>query len=413
MQVTIVGGGIIGLSCAWFLKEAGVDVTVVDRTNWQDGCSFGNAGMIVPSHFIPLASPGIIAKGIRWLFDHKSPFYIKPRLSRPLFQWLWAFYRSCTPAKVATAGPLLRDLNWLSQKLYREWATDPRLDFAYEERGLLMLYQTEKARREEVEMAEQAKSLGLEVQCLDHSALQQLEQKTTIEALGGVFYPGDAHLNPGRLMQQLLTNLRASGARLLDKTEVEDFVYDRDRIQQLVTNQGTLAVDQLIIAGGAWTPQLLKKLKLPLLLQDGKGYSITMDVVEQNITIPSILTEAKVAMTPLGQQLRIGGTLEISNMSSQINRHRVEGILEAVPRYFPEIQPTMPQTQNIWHGFRPCTPDGLPYMGPVQSFQNVTIATGHAMMGLSLGPATGQLVAATILGEQPEIDLRHFDPHRF
>lgn len=414
MQYTIIGSGIIGLSIAFYLSEAGAEVTIVDKGDLSSGCSFGNAGMIVPSHFVPMATPGVIAKGLRWMFDAKSPFYIKPRLNWALTQWLWAFYRSCHPQKVEKAIPVLRDLSWLSKKLYKELAAHPALDFGYEERGLLMLYQSAKAAQEEIKMAEQAEAIGVAAQVLSPEALQKLDGGTTMQVRGGVYYPGDAHLAPHQLMEQLIAYLRKKGVSFLDRTVVNNFSYQKNNITHLLTQDGQkLPVQQVVMAGGAWTPQLLRLLRIKMLLQDGKGYSITLDQAKEKPRIPSILTEAKVAITPMGNQLRIGGTLEISNLSTKINLQRVQGIIEAVPRYFPKIRPNLPETSAIWHGFRPCTPDGLPYIGSVPSFDNLTIATGHAMMGLSLGPATGKLVAEHLLGHPTSLPLTPFNLTRF
>ena len=291
------------------------------------------------------------------MFDAKSPFYIKPRLSWPLLQWLWAFYRSCTPAKVEKAAPLLRDLSWFSQQLFRELAQHPALDFAYQEKGLLMLYQSAKAEKEETEMAERANALGVKAQVLNPAALAQLETKATLQVRGGVYYPGDAHLTPHQLMAQLITYLKRKGVTFMDRTTVTGFSTEGHRIKALYTAPGAmLPLEQLIIAGGSWTPALLRQLQIPMLLQDGKGYSITASDLAENLVIPSILTEAKVALTPMGNTLRIGGTLEISNLSSQINTKRVQGILEAVPKYYPNLHPALPPLNRSGTAFVPALP---------------------------------------------------------
>ena len=172
-------------------------------------------------------------------------------------------------------------------------------------------------------------------------------------------------------------------------------------------------VENLIIAGGSWTSKILKFLGIKMLLQDGKGYSVTLNKPAHNLTIPSILSEAKVAMTPMGNDLRIGGTLEISNLSPKINLSRLKGILESVPTYYPELKPELPPAERIWHGFRPCSPDGLPYLGRSKKYKNLVIATGHAMMGLSLGPASGKLVSEIIQNTSASLDLTLLDPNRF
>ncbi len=414
MKTTIIGGGIIGLCSAYYLNKAGVEVELIDKSNFSEGCSFGNAGMIVPSHFIPMATPGVITKGIRWMFSSKSPFYIKPRLNLELGQWLWQFYRSCNKAKVEAAIPALRDLSLLSKKLYQELALDPALEFNYQEEGLIMLFKNIKTQKEEIETAEKANEIGIEAKVLDADEVKHYESGTETNVIGGVFYPGDAHLYPNVLMKQMINYLKHRGVQFRGNTEVIGFDYENKKINAVKTSTGELIkVDQLIIAGGSWTPKILKFIGIKMLLQDGKGYSITIQNQKERPKIPSILTEAKVAMTPMGNDLRIGGTLEISNLSTRINKKRMKGILESVPNYYPKLKPSIPEEHLIWHGFRPCSPDGLPYIGKSRKFENLIISTGHAMMGLSLGPATGKVIAEIITNKEVSTDIRLFDPHRF
>ncbi|MFT5164996.1 MAG: D-amino-acid dehydrogenase [Saprospiraceae bacterium] len=414
MKIHIIGGGIIGLCSAYYLNEAGIDVEVIDQSDLSEGCSFGNAGMIVPSHFTPLATPGIITKGIRWMFNPKSPFYIKPRISLELGQWLWQFHKSCNRKKVAAAIPALKDLSLFSKKLYQDLAQNPDLNFNYEEEGLMMLFKNPKTQQAEIEIAEKANDMGIEARILTADQVKTYETGTKTNVIGGVFYPGDAHLHPNVLMSQMISYLKKRGVCFRGNTTVTGFDYDNEKIKNIKTETGEkIKVVHLIVAGGSWTAKILKFLGIKILLQDGKGYSVTLKDQPERPKIPSILTEAKVAITPMGTDLRIGGTLEISNFSSRINKKRVQGFLESVPKYYPDLQASMPDEKLIWHGFRPCSPDGLPYIGASQKFKNLTIASGHAMMGLSLGPATGKLIAEIIQNQSPSVEIHLFDPHRF
>ncbi|GAB5553211.1 MAG: FAD-dependent oxidoreductase [Saprospiraceae bacterium] len=414
MQVHIIGGGIIGLSTAWYLEQAGYEVTVIDATNLEDGTSHGNAGMIVPSHFVPLAAPGVIAQGMRWMLNSKSPFYVKPRLSMELAQWLWQFYRSCTPRNVAQAVPVLRAYNEWSKQLYQEFAQSPDFDFCFEKKGLLMLYRKSSTEHEEHEMAEQAAALGMEVEILDANAVKKLETGTEVEVLGGVFYPGDAHLYPNLFIHQLYRQLQAKGVKFLTGRTLQDFRTSKQGVSELILDDGQqINCQNVVLAAGSWTAKLARKIDVKILLQDGKGYSTTIEKPIERPSIPTILTEAKVAITPMGEDLRIGGTLEISNLSSRINQARLQGILESLPQYYPNLKVDFPKTESVWHGFRPCTPDGLPYMGYSQKYKNLFIATGHAMMGMSMGPASGKLVAQMMSGQATEIPVGLFDVERF
>lgn len=413
-HITIIGGGIIGLSSAWYLNEAGYQVTVVDQSDLLDGTSHGNAGMIVPSHFVPLAAPGVIQQGLKWMLDSKSPFYIKPRLNVDLMQWVWRFYRSCTPEKVQKAMPILQAYNEWSKELYQAFAKEPNFDFCFEKKGLLMLYQSSKVGEEEIEMAEQAHALGLKAEILSAMEVQALEKDIPLDVAGGVYYPGDAHLYPNLFIAQLQQVLLKRGVNILSNTSITNFKKDKGQVSHLQTQDGrVIPVQKVLVCAGSWSAELLKKLRLKILLQDGKGYSITLKKPKNKPAYPTILTEAKVAITPMGEDLRIGGTLELSNLSPKVNRNRLQGILESVPKYYPGFEMDQADLQEVWHGFRPCTPDGLPYMGALPTYKNLYLATGHAMMGMSLGPATGKLMAEMIQGKSTQLDLSLFKPDRF
>ncbi|MEQ9280622.1 MAG: FAD-dependent oxidoreductase [Balneola sp.] len=413
-KVHIIGGGIIGLSSAWFLRKEGFEVTVIDRTDLSDGASHGNAGMIVPSHFVPLASPGVVSKGIKWMFNSKSPFFVKPRLNSELTQWLWKFYRSCTVNNVENSVALLKDFNEQSKALYKNFAKKEGFEFCFEENGLLMLFKESHTGEEEIQIAEQAKKLGLEVEILNKEEVQLKEKKLKTDVAGGVFYRGDTHLYPNKFIMEMVNHLKKVGVRFITQNEVVDFNTSNGKIESLLLQNGDIEkIDQLVIAAGSWSAKLLKKIGIKILLQDGKGYSLTLADSKMKPTYPTILSEGKVAMTPMGNDLRVGGTLEISNFDPRINQNRLQGIVESVPRYFPDFEIQKSELDKVWHGFRPCTPDGLPYLGKSHKFDNLTIATGHAMMGMSLGPATGRIVSQIILNRKTDLDLRLMNPDRF
>jgi D-amino-acid dehydrogenase len=412
-DVGIVGGGIIGLCTAWYLQEAGCTVTIIDKGNGQEGCSFGNAGMIVPSHIIPLATPGMIAKGIGWLFDSKSPFYIKPGLNKELLNWGWRFYRSATDENVKKAIPHLRDINLLSRSLYKELSEKPELDFELHERGLLMLYKTAKTEREEVEAAEVANHAGVKAEVLSPAQVQAMEPDMAVNVRGGIYFPGDAHLVPRSFMNALQRALVKKGVRFVSDQTVEAFETAHQRVQKVITAKEAFAFDAVVVAGGAWSAALVKKLRVNLPMQGGKGYSFMLPDWGNRLRIPSLLLDHRVAITPMNSELRLGGTMEIGGLEAKINLNRVKGIAEAVPHYYPELKVEVPAIQQIWHGFRPCSPDGLPYIGQLTHFENVVVATGHGMMGLSLAPATGKLVSELVLQQPASMNLEAFHPERF
>ena len=413
-EIHIVGGGIMGLCAAWYLLQEGYQITIIDKSDFSDGTSHGNAGMIVPSHFVPMATPGVITQGLKWLLNSKSPFYVKPRLNADLIQWLWHFYRSANIKQVAQAMPILYAFNERSKALYKEIATSNDFDFGFEEKGLLMLYKTKKQAAKEEELADQAHQLGVKAEMLDNQALKRLEPDVELDVLGGIYFPGDAHLHPTQLMAQMIGRLKQKGVQFVGNNSIVDFKLTSKKITALVNNRGEeLSVKNVLLTAGSWTGLLLKKAGIKIHLQDGKGYSVTLNKPNLRPRIPTILSEAKVAITPMGEDLRIGGTLELSGLSPKISQSRVQGILESIPSYYKNLPVTPIETGKIWKGYRPCTPDGMPYIGKSPVLSNLTVGTGHGMMGLSLGAATGKILSEVITNQETMLDIRPFRLNRF
>ena len=417
--IGVIGGGIIGLSSAYYLHQAGYRVTVFDQNRITDGCSFGNAGMIVPSHIIPMAQPGMIAKGLRWMLNSTSPFYVKPRLNLDLMRWGWLFYRHSTPEHVERAIPALRDISLLSKKLYQELAATANRPsgtlspFGWQERGLLMLYKTAAAEHEMADEAAVANRSGIDAQVLSGQQVQDLEPDVRVDVRGAVYYPGDAHLNPGELVRALVTYLQKNGVQFVEEQTVTGFGTHGPRIDTIQTSKGEYTVDEVVVAGGSWSPELAKLLGFPLSLQGGKGYSFMLNNLSSSVRVPAIMLEARATATPMGSGLRFAGTLEVAGTDQSVNMNRVRGIVAGIGQYYPELPVVLPPVETVWKGLRPCSPDGLPYIGRVRRFENLTLATGHGMMGLSLGPATGKLVAETIASKPLSMDLAAFQPERF
>lgn len=412
-NIAIAGGGIIGLSIAYYLSKAGHHVTIFDQGNLKDNCSSGNAGMIVPSHIIPLAAPGMISKGIRWMFNAKSPFYVRPRLSSDLIRWGLKFYSHANHQHVERSIPALRDISTLSKNLYRDLAKEKDFHFGYEERGLLMLYQTAETEKEEAEAAKLANRNGVEAHVLSLAEIQRLEPEVKVKSRGGIYFPGDAHLIPQLLINDLIQHLQKQGVKIYTETCVEDFTVSNEKIIGIHVHEERREFEEYIIATGAWSGIFCSKLKLDLPMQSGKGYSFTLQDVEKNVHVPSLLLEGRVAVTPMASSLRFGGTMEIGDTNRSVNMNRVKGIVETIPKYYPEMSVKIPDPKIVWNGLRPCSPDGLPYIGRSRKYKNLIIATGHSMMGLSLGPATGKLVTELVNETHTSMDLSKFDPERF
>jgi len=413
-RIIIIGGGVIGLCTAWYCRQKGHQVVVLERGSPQrDCCSLGNAGLIVPSHIIPLAAPGMVSMGFKMMWDPESPFYIKPRLDADLFEWGHQFIRACTPEHVKRSAPLLRDLNFASKRLFEEFAALPGMDFGLVKKGCLNLCKTEDRLHEEGELAAHSRQLGMPAEVLTAEETRRLDPGVDMDILGSVYFPEDAHLSPNRFMAQLTDLLVKAGVEIRCESAVTGWSRQGDRILAARTTNGDVAGDEFVLAGGSWSPGLAKELGLQLPMQAGKGYTLTLTHPRQLPRICAIFTEARVAVTPMGSSLRFGGTMEIAGVNENINPVRIQGIVQAVPKYYPDFKPEDFDGITPWRGLRPVSPDGLPYLGFSRHHRNLVVATGHAMMGLSLAPITGQLVAELLGGRPPSIDLTLLAPDRF
>lgn len=415
MKVVIIGGGVIGLSSAYYLHAGGHEVTVIDKTDMSSNCSYGNAGYVCPSHFVPLATPGIVKQGLKWMWNSRSPFYVQPRLDWSLIDWGLKFMRIATPAHVERSAIPLRDIALISKKLYEDWAALPQFQFAYEKKGLLEIFQTEKGGEHAKHVMEKAHELGLtDTLLLNKEQLDALEPQTRINALGAVHFQCDAHLYPNKLMQQLLSDLRSKGVDLKGNEEVTGFEKNNGSITQVKTAKGIYEADAVVVASGSWSRQLAAKMNVKIPLMPGRGYSVTLEDSPYKLNHPAVLIEGRVALTPMdGNKIRFGGTMEITSTNTPPRMNRVEGILKAVEQFFPDFKVAMPAADKIWYGYRPCSADGLPYLGRTRKWKNVVMATGHAMIGLSLGAGTGKIVSEIINEEQTSMDISPFDPDRF
>ncbi|PTM10832.1 MAG: amino acid dehydrogenase [Bacteroidetes bacterium] len=410
-NILIIGGGIIGLSSAYYLQKEGHQVTVVDQSNLDSGASYVNAGYLSPSHLIPLSAPGVMKKGLKWMFNPASPLYIKPRLDIDFLKWTWAFNKSCNQKHVEKAAPVIRDISVLSQDLMSEIKRGNGFTFHYDKKGLFMLCQTEKMLEEEVKIAEYAKELGLVAKEVSQDEIKQMEPNAKINAIGAAYFECDHHSTPHEFMSELKTHLINSGVKIFGNEKVEDIKVNNGKIDSVKTSKQTYNVDEVVMAAGSWSGLLAKKLGIKLLLQAGKGYRINTEK-PTGITIPAILAEAKAAVTPMNGFTRFAGTMEIAGINHNINKIRVEAIAKAATQYYPDVKLTVEEKENVACGLRPVSPDGLPYIGRSKKCSNLTIAAGHAMMGWSMSTATGKLVSEIISEQKPSLDLAAFNPDR-
>lgn len=395
-HICVVGAGAIGLSCAYYLQKSGHKVTVVDNGDGSDNCSFRNAGYISPSHIIPLAAPGMMSRGLKWMLDKESPFYIKPRWSKDLFSWGMQFNRASTTGRVKEAVPFLHDLMMLSRTLIEELLAEEKIDAGLNTAGLMMYCKTEKTLREEWEIALWTKKLGQKAAILSKEEALEVNPGLEIDIKGAVHFKDDASITPHLFMEGLKKTLLNKGVEIKYGLEVTSISTNKASVVSINTSSTSIEADEFVIAAGSWTPNLLKLVGVHLLLQPGKGYSFVLPSPVVMPKVPGILAEAKIAMTPMKHGLRFAGTMELAGLNRSINDVRINAITKSVPKYFPQFGPEEFTNIEPWSGLRPCSPDGLPYIGKTRKYQNLLVASGHAMLGLTLAPATGLLISEII-----------------
>lgn len=403
-RVAVVGGGIVGLCSAYELVQRGFEVTVVseDRVR-EDGCSWGNGGLIVPSHFVPLAAPGMVALGLQMLTRPSGPFGLSWPLDLSTIGWMARFARSCTAAHVSRCAPILAQMNLRSRECYDAMATVIGLE-PPSRRGLLMLCETEQGVSAEVRLAERARELGLRARPVTHADVAALDPGVRYRVAGGVYFEDDAHLDATRWMRALRSWL-STRVKWVDGVATGLFAEGVLVADQMVHTDG------IVLAAGVWSGELAESAGLNLPMRSGRGFGYTASSPPEMPSVPAILVEARVAMTPLFDAVRFVGTMELGAPVLVRDSPRVQGMKAAIERFMPAFHASM--GGPVWCGLRPCSPDGMPYLGWTRRAPNLLVATGHAMMGMSLGPVTGKLVGQLLAHETPEIDLTLTNPDRY
>ena len=412
-DVVVIGGGVIGLCSAYYLARQGASVTVIDQGMPGEACSQHNAGYVAPGHFVPLASPGMFMQAVKWMFDSRSPLYLKPRLDPDLLAWSWHFMRSCSERVMRPALPLLRDMLKESLNLYEEMSHERGFDFHLTRKGLLTVYRTEKAKLGAEHEVNLSNEIGVTASLVDEDGLRKIDPAVKFRARGGVYFPGDAHLVPALLVKNLHDHLARDGVTFVTGQKVVGFSRSGNRIGSVRTSAAEIGGGEFVLAAGSWSHLLLRDLGIRLLLQAGKGYSITVKDPPVKPSVPCIFMERRVAVTPFASELRFAGTMEIAGVDLSITQKRVDAILDTIPLYYEDVErPDLARAQ-VWKGLRPVTPDGLPYIGRFKNYPNLLAATGHAMIGISLGTVTGKLVAEIVGSRPPSHNMALLSPDRF
>ncbi|NIM90862.1 MAG: FAD-dependent oxidoreductase [Candidatus Aminicenantes bacterium] len=410
-DVLVIGGGIIGVCSAYYLAERGLSVSILEQGEIASGCSGANAGLIVPSFSIPLAAPGTLRSWFLWAIKPGSPFSMRLRFDPALFHWLRQFQKACASKKMHQGLRVLRDLNYASSKLFERLVSRESLACNFRKDGWLMAYMTEKSFQKATQEAQLLQEHEVEVKVLSSDEALEMEPFLQTKPSGGLFFPEDAHLDPAKFVQALAGRLREQGVDIHLQTEVFNFETAKEKITAVRTDRGKFRAQQFVLTAGAWSSKLVRNLGSRLPVLPSKGYSISVKRPGVCPRIPLYLIEAKVAIVPLEQSLRLAGTMELSGLDLRVNPRRVETIMRQAEDYLKPSENL--EIIEIRCGLRPCSPDGLPIIDRCPGYDNLFLATGHGMLGITLAPLTGKLVSQLVSHQTPDFDLASLSATRF
>ena len=410
-DVVVIGGGVVGVSCARELALRGAKVTVLERDRIGYGCSFGNAGWLTPSLAAPLANPAMLMKSFRWMFDPESPLYIQPRLDAAYLRWLVEFLLSSRKAKYERGTASLVELCRVSVDLWEALAQRSALPFGFERHGLLTVYEKAESLDHSQESIELAAKSGIRAERWSADEVREREPAVVGTQVGGYFFPDDAHCEPYRAVRAMAAEAEAAGVTFVEGAEVFGISGNGAAPRMLKTTRGDVKAERLVVATGPWSEQLGAMLDLRIPVLGAKGYSLLLPRANPHPTRSIYLIERKVAVNPHADALRIAGTLELVRNDFSINQRRVDVILRGAKAML--NLGDAPAVRETWRGLRPCTPDGMPLIGRARGDGPVWLATGHQMTGLKTAPGTGVLLAQLMSGETPRFDPEPFRADRY
>lgn len=409
-DILIVGGGAIGLATALALLESGRGVRILEAGEIGHGASHGNCGTITPSHAPPLASPGVVAQALRWMFTPDAPLYLKPRVDPALWLWLWRFAARCNrrdwSASAQARAALLDD----SRARLVDWVQRYDLACEFREEGLDYVFRDPRNFQRYVDECEQLRQFGIASQVIGGAEYQQQEPAMRAGVAGAIRFPNDARLRPDRYVAELARVVQAKGGILQPHCRVDGIDSTREGVV-VQTAHGPVQGREAVIAMGAWTPALARRLGVRVPIQPGKGYSITYTRPSLVPQRPMVLKDRSVCVTVWDSGFRLGSTMEFSGYDQTLNRTRLDALERGAREFLHE--PTGAQVQERWYGWRPMTYDDLPLLGAVPQQPHVWLAAGHGMLGISMSAATAQLMADLINQHPPALDPAPYRPERF
>lgn len=413
-SVVIVGGGVVGCLSAYHLVKAGWRVTVLDRGTVGGGCSHGNCGYVCPSHVLPLAVPGAVWATTKTLFARNSPLKVRLGYARSHLGWFLGFARRCNRADMMASAVGIQALLNSSRALFDDLLEDEKLDVEWDTHGLLFVFRS-KAAFDHYAETDHLLSDRFQMAALRLEAGELLRTEPSLKpdaVSGGYLYQSDAQLRPDVLMRGLRERLAGYGVTFVEHCTVTGFVKENGKAKAVATSQGEFAADAVVVAAGAWTPQLNRALGVKVPVIPGKGYSITVPRPANCPTYPMIFEEHRVAVSPFRTGLRVGSTMEFAGYDASMNRDRLKLLTDGAAAYLKEPIAPGPDAEEWW-GWRPMIPDGKPVIDRTPAMSNVIVAAGHGMLGLSMATGTGKLVAELLNEEKPHVDPAHYSFKRF
>jgi len=410
-DILIIGGGVIGVCTAFYLQEQGRSVRLIEKLGICAGSSYGNAGLVSSTYAIPLAAPGVLSKGLRWMLNPEGPFYIKPRPDLELIRWLWRFRGACNKEKMHRTIKVLIELWKAGGHLHGQLNNNHSTDFGYEHNGRLLLFRSQAEMEREIKYSKLLGEYGVKSRILNATEVKDMEPYLQPDIVGGIFLESYAHLSPDRFVLEMARLAEKKGAALQTGTEVLGFETDGGRISSVITTRGDFSPNQVVLAAGSWSALLAGELGVRLPIQAAKGYSVTVKKTPTMPSRPLSLGEVKVAVTPMGDRLRFTSTFELSGLEFSVDRRRIAAIRSAVNDYLYGVEDV--DLIEIWRGLRPTTPDSLPLIGRSKKIKNLIVASGHGMLGMAHGPITGLLVSQIIAAADTSLDLTPFRVERF
>ena len=410
-DVLIIGAGVIGLSCAYRLLQGGRKVLVLDRVGAGAGSSHGNCGTLTPSHAPPLAEPQALRRALGWIGRGDAPLYIKPRLDPALIAWLTRFALRCRGSAVAEATRARAEILKYSSATLDALIAETGIVCEYRAEGLLYAFREQHSLDEYADLPERMRALGLEAQMLDRAQVQAAEPALNDSVIGGLLHKNDAQLRPDRYVSELARLVTEAGGQIVGDAEVSAFDRRGRQLQALITRDGRrFCAAQMVAAAGAWSPKVLKQLGLQVPIQPGKGYSITYSRPQLAPRLPLVLKERSVCVTTWDSGFRLGSTMEFSGYDESLNPYRLAALERASREYLRE--PVGPTVVERWQGWRPMVYDDLPLIGAAPGLDNLWLATGHGMLGVSMSAATGVLLRQLMMNQPTDIDPSPYRPSR-